>query len=82
MTVDGHDEVSGATVHQLDEVLESLGVVTAIDLDGGNSTTLYAKGRVLNKPARGSEHPVSTSLLVLAGQGVAAGTTTTTTENP
>jgi len=82
MTVDGHDEVSGATVHQLDEVLESLGVVTAIDLDGGNSTTLYAQGRVLNKPARGSEHPVSTSLLVLAGQGIAAGTTTTTTENP
>jgi len=78
MTVDGKDEVSGATVHQLDEVLESLGVVTAIDLDGGNSTTLYAKGRVLNKPARGDEHPVSSSLLVLVGGVVGVGTTTTT----
>ncbi len=84
MTVDGKDEVSGATVHQLDEVLESLGVVTAIDLDGGNSTTFYAKGRVLNKPARGDEHPVSSSLLVLVGgvAGVGTTTTTATTVNP
>lgn len=80
MTVDGKDEVSGATVHQLDNVLESLGVVTALDLDGGNSTTFYAQGRVLNKPSRGSEHAVSTSLLVLDGPSVTNTTTTTSTE--
>jgi exopolysaccharide biosynthesis protein len=65
MTVDGKDAVSGATAYQLDSVLESLGVVTAIDLDGGNSTTFFAQGHVLNKPSRGSEHPVSTGLLVI-----------------
>ena len=66
MTVDGKDAVSGATAHQLERVLESLGVVTALDLDGGNSTTFFASGRVLNKPSQGTEHPVSTALLVIA----------------
>lgn len=66
MTVDGKDAVSGATAFQLDHLVESLGVVTALDLDGGNSTTFFAEGRVLNKPSRGTEHPVSTGLLVIA----------------
>ena len=66
MTVDGTDSVSGATASQLVRVLRSLDVVTALDLDGGNSTTMYEGGRVLNKPSRGFEHPVSTGLLVIA----------------
>ena len=65
MTVDGKDGVSGATVHQLVSLLQSLNVVTALDLDGGNSTTFYANGRVLNRPSHGTERPVSTSLLVI-----------------
>ena len=65
MTVDGKDGVSGATAHQLVRLLESLNVVTALDLDGGNSTTLFANGRVQNIPSSGHERPVSTSLLVV-----------------
>jgi hypothetical protein len=65
MTVDGKDDVSGATAHQLDRLLRSLGVWTALDLDGGISTTHNAKGHVLNKPSRGTEQPVSTGLLVI-----------------
>jgi exopolysaccharide biosynthesis protein len=65
MTVDGKDGVLGATAYQLVSLLESLNVVTALDLDGGESTTLYAKGRILNRPSHGSERPVSTSLLVV-----------------
>jgi exopolysaccharide biosynthesis protein len=65
MTVDGVDGVSGATAPQLVRVLRSLKVVTALDLDGGNSTALYALGRVLNHPSQGKERPVSTSLLVV-----------------
>lgn len=65
MTVDGKDGVSGATAHQLDSLLQSLNVVTALDLDGGNSTTLYAKGRILNRPSHGTERPVSTGLLIV-----------------
>jgi exopolysaccharide biosynthesis protein len=66
MTVDGKDGVSGATANQLVSLLQDLNVVTALDLDGGNSTTLYAKGRVLNRPSQGTERPVSTGLLVVA----------------
>jgi exopolysaccharide biosynthesis protein len=65
MTVDGKDGVSGATAHQLVGLLQALHVVTALDLDGGNSTTFYAQGRVLNHPSRGKERPVSTGLLVI-----------------
>ncbi len=40
MTVDGKDGVSGATATQLVNLLKSFNVVTALDLDGGASTTL------------------------------------------
>jgi exopolysaccharide biosynthesis protein len=66
MTVDGKDGVSGATAHQLVSLLQYLNVVTALDLDGGNSTTLYANGHVLNRPSHGTERPVSTGLLIVA----------------
>jgi hypothetical protein len=65
MTIDGKDGVSGATAYQLAYFLQSLGVVTALEVDGGNSTTLYGEGRTLNKPSEGKERPVSTSLLVV-----------------
>jgi hypothetical protein len=65
MTVDGKDGVSGATAYQLVRLLQSLNVVTALDLDGGNSTTFYAKGRTLNRPSLGTERPVSTGLVVV-----------------
>jgi hypothetical protein len=65
LTVDGRDGISGATAHQLDALLASLHVMTAIALDGGNSSTLFAHGRVLNHPSRGKERPVGTGLLVV-----------------
>ncbi len=68
MTVDGADGVSGATASQLVRLLRSIDVVTALDLDGGNSTTLYARGRVLNQPSHGTERRVSTALLVVKNQ--------------
>ncbi|MFY9782900.1 MAG: phosphodiester glycosidase family protein [Acidimicrobiales bacterium] len=64
MTVGGTDAKSGATMYQLVTLLLSLNVVTALDLDGGTSTSLYANGRVLYPSAR-AERPVSTSLLVV-----------------
>lgn len=65
MTVDGKDGVSGATAPQLVALLQSMHVATAIALDGGNSTTFYAEGRVLNRPSRGKERPVGNGLLVV-----------------
>lgn len=65
MVVDGQDGVTGATANQLVRLLEAVHVVTALDLDGGNSASLYARGRILNHPSQSSERPVSTALLVV-----------------
>jgi exopolysaccharide biosynthesis protein len=51
-------------MYQLVTMLLSLNVVTALDLDGGGSTSLFADGRVLYPTAK-SERAVSTSLLVI-----------------
>ena len=64
MIVAGKDDRTGATGHQLVRLLQSLNVVTALDLDGGNSTALYADGRIVYHAGRG-ERPVSTGLLVV-----------------
>jgi hypothetical protein len=65
MTVDGRDGVSGATAPQLVKLLQALNVVTALNLDGGMSSSFYAYGRVYDRPPHGSVRPVSTALLVV-----------------
>jgi exopolysaccharide biosynthesis protein len=65
MTVDGKDGTSGATANQLVSLLQSLDVVTALDLDGGASTTLYVNGLVYDSSLHGYERPVSTGVLVV-----------------
>ena len=64
MIVAGTDDKSGATGHQLVGLLRSLHVVTALDLDGGDSTALYVNGRIYYHAGQG-ERPVSTGLLVV-----------------
>ena len=64
MIVAGTDGKSGATGRQLIGLLKSLDVVTALDLDGGNSTSLYVKGHIHVHAGR-AERAVSTALLVL-----------------
>ena len=65
MCVGGRDGRQGATASQLDRLLRSLSVVTAIDLDGGESTSLFANGHVIYHAGK-AERAVSTSLLVVA----------------
>lgn len=43
-------ESEGLTLVQLAEFMESLGAVTAYNLDGGGSSTMYFNGQVINKP--------------------------------
>lgn len=49
----------GLTPAQLQEEFLKRGVKYAYNLDGGGSTTLYFKGRVVNIPSDGSERPVA-----------------------
>lgn len=68
MSVGGVDGRTGATMSQLIAMLTSLDVDTALDLDGGNSTTLFANGQVLYPSSIKTERPVSTGLLVVQSE--------------
>jgi exopolysaccharide biosynthesis protein len=72
MSVGGADGKSGATMSQLIAMLTSLDVETALDLDGGGSTTLYANGQVVY-PNLKAERPVSTGLLIVRSEQTDAG---------
>jgi hypothetical protein len=50
-------------------LFKRLGARWAFNLDGGGSTTMYVKGRIVNRPSDGSERPVSSALVVLPGDG-------------
>ncbi len=78
LSVGGQDGRSGATWTQLLAMLRSLNVDTALDLDGGSSTSLFANGRSIYS-ARASERPVSTALLVMQAPTTSTTTTSTTT---
>lgn len=53
LVIDGRSLTSGgATLKELQEVLlNTCNVVTAINLDGGKSTTMYLNGKIINNPA-------------------------------
>lgn len=55
----------GATLSELAYTMKELGAVDALNLDGGGSTTMVVRNRVINRPSDGWERPVSTALLVL-----------------
>ncbi|MER3435436.1 MAG: hypothetical protein C4288_19030 [Leptolyngbya sp. ERB_1_1] len=44
----------GATLSDMAEVMQQLGAVNALNLDGGSSTTLYLGGQILDRPPRSS----------------------------
>ena len=51
VTVDGRTEESlGLTAQELAKFMESLGVTTAYNLDGGGSATMYFNGKIVNQP--------------------------------
>ena len=56
---------SGITLERLQDKLIELGVKDAYNLDGGGSTAMYFKGKVLNKPSSGSERPVANHFIIV-----------------
>jgi exopolysaccharide biosynthesis protein len=67
VTIDGRQPgySVGATLSELAHTLRELGNVEALNLDGGGSTTMWLRGKVLGSPSEGRERPVSTALLVV-----------------
>ena len=46
-------ESEGLSLHELAEFMQSIGVTTAYNLDGGGSSTMCFNGEVINKPTTG-----------------------------
>ncbi len=65
VVVDGRsDESAGMTLTELAAHLESLGAVTAYNLDGGGSSTMVVDGEVVTTPSNGGERATSDILYV------------------
>ena len=67
VTVDGRStDDLGLSIPEAADVARSLGLVDAINLDGGGSTTMVLRGELISRPSDGSgERPVGDALLVL-----------------
>lgn len=70
VTVDGARPGSvGMTLRQLGRLLVYLNARRALNVDGGGSTTMVVRGKVINRPTdAGGERAVSSSILVLRGE--------------
>ena len=55
---------TGLTLQELAATMQKLGAVDAMNLDGGGSTALVVKNRVVNRPSDGVERRVANALLV------------------
>jgi hypothetical protein len=65
IVVDGRQTASvGMSLVELANFFQRLGVESAMNLDGGGSSTLVVKGRVMNHPSDGFERSVTNALLV------------------
>lgn len=69
VTADGRQEDSvGASLDELGQIMIEFGATRALNLDGGNSTTMYIEGEggVVNHPSRGWEREAITHIGVIA----------------
>ena len=80
MVLDGRQEPfsAGGSGEELAQIMLDAGCVTAINLDGGGSTTFVAKQEgsnelsVINRPSDGYERSVSSSLMIVSTAPVSA----------
>jgi Phosphodiester glycosidase len=55
----------GVTLTQLARFMRKEGAVRALNLDGGGSSEMLVKGKIVNRPSDGSERPITNALLLL-----------------
>ncbi|MGH2756953.1 MAG: phosphodiester glycosidase family protein [Actinomycetota bacterium] len=70
VTVDGRRPrySRGMTLMGFARLMKSLGARWALNLDGGGSTTMVVKGRVMNRPSDGRERPVGSALMIVGSR--------------
>lgn len=57
----------GMTLSEFAQEFMRLGAVHAMNLDGGGSSTMVVRGKVMNRPSDGGERSVSSAVLVHSG---------------
>ena len=57
----------GMSLEEFARLFLDLGATFAMNLDGGGSSTMVVKGKVVNQPSDGTERLVSSAILVLPG---------------
>jgi len=67
--VDGREQdySEGLTLEELSYLMIDLGSVKAVALDGGGSSEMVVKGKVVNHPSDDKERPISYGLVILQG---------------
>lgn len=64
VAVEGRQSMSeGANLDELAAIMQDLGCIDAINLDGGGSTTLNLYGLTMNRPSDGKERPLANAVL-------------------
>jgi hypothetical protein len=64
VAIDGRQGFSvGASLEELAKVMQRLGCMDAINLDGGGSTTLNLFGNTINRPSEGKEREIANAIL-------------------
>jgi exopolysaccharide biosynthesis protein len=66
LVIDGRQIGSlGATIKEIQDIMISYGAVNAANLDGGSSTVMYYKGKLINKPCSPyGERPLPTAFII------------------
>jgi exopolysaccharide biosynthesis protein len=66
VTVDGRQpETSvGMSIPELTDLMLELGCVSAVNLDGGGSTTMVVRGKIVNQPSGGSARRNADAILL------------------
>ncbi|MDR1515594.1 MAG: phosphodiester glycosidase family protein [Synergistaceae bacterium] len=67
VVVDGRNSIHsrGATIEETRWIAKSLGLINAINLDGGGSSQLIWRGVMMNWPSDGKERPLPYALLMM-----------------
>ena len=55
----------GATLEEIQVKLLGWGAINAYNLDGGGSSTLVFKNKLINRPSDGAQRPVATNILLI-----------------
>lgn len=66
ITIDGRQEgTSGATLPEVAKLMQELGAFNAMNLDGGSSTQMVYKGKVVNRPTVRGGNRVTNALVII-----------------